>query len=142
MPLVRDAALAAMALVALSIGAGHAAAQPIAEPAGFTLDDALRAMEPGNPTLAAATLDARAAEGDAIAAGRWRNPSLALGYLPGQSNPGVDPAGEIDWSVSQALPIAGAPAARRRAAAAEAAASREDLRERHSLQARFGPSMN
>jgi cobalt-zinc-cadmium efflux system outer membrane protein len=83
---------------------------------GFTLAEALAAMEAGHPALTAARHRVEAADGQAVAAGLWDNPQLSVGYNRGVVHNGEDPVGEIDWSISQNLQLAGAPAAARRSA--------------------------
>jgi len=107
--------------------------------AGFTLTDALKALD-RHPQLASARATSRAAEHEVVAAGLWTNPQLNITYARSIGYTTYDPllgAGQI--GVTQLIETSGLPGARRRAAAFERDAAHADtaaIRTRLALDVR------
>ena len=103
--------------VALSAGAAHAVP--------MTYDTALKLADQGAPSLAAKTLDVKAARSSAIAAGRLPDPKLGFGIEgfpvsgPNAGRPARDDFSEASVSLMQDVPSS----AKRRAARERAAAN-------------------
>lgn len=106
----------------------QALAPPAPEPGErFSLDQALTAMRRSHPLVLAARANLTFARGSAAALGLWQNPVLDATYQRGIRQTGLDAAGAVNVGITQFLDLAGAPAARRRAAEQEAAAVQADL---------------
>jgi len=88
-------------------------------PAGpmFSLQQAIVAMQRGHLLLQATKANVRAAAADTVGAGLWTNPTLDGGYARGITSAQNDVAGYISLGVTQFVETAGAPGARRQAAA-------------------------
>ncbi len=121
-------------LVALGFpGIVRAQASPLASPppasatsTTFSLDQALAAMRRAHPLVHAASANIRAAEGDAVSARHWSNPSLDVTYYQAVRNSSYDPLGTPGIGITQFLDLAGVPAARGRSADAEVRATRAE----------------
>jgi cobalt-zinc-cadmium efflux system outer membrane protein len=98
-----------------------------AEPAQFSLAEALRAMRAQHPLLKNVELAVSAAKAEQTVAKLWTNPSLSGAYTAGLRHSSYDGVGYVNYGLTQFLELSNAPGARRRAAGRLISAARADL---------------
>ncbi|MBP9111727.1 MAG: TolC family protein [Polyangiaceae bacterium] len=114
---ITNAALALTLLCSGAMAEDRVESSPIVGEAAerFTLEEATRVMEETHPLLLAASKEVDAGRADAVGLRAWTNPTL-MGSYTNAWNSTYDRIGLIGASLTQTLELAGAPAARGRAA--------------------------